>query len=122
MMMRLQPTLISKSPAFSQILPSMEKQEQIKLILLIKLPWQWIWGLATKESYPNADYFVAYVHEGKFYWLNQKLEWTTAASSAYQGALIDFRSFKIPSPSVNLPSGTSIPIYFGSRRDPKWCF
>jgi hypothetical protein len=70
-------------------------------------------GLATNESYPNADYFVAYVHEGKFYWLNQKLEWTTVASPAYQGALIDFRSFKIPSPSVNFPSGTSIPIYFG---------
>ena len=79
-------------------------------------------GLATNESYPNADYFVAYVHEGKFYWLNQKLEWSTAVSPAYQGALIDFRSFKIPSPSVNLPSGTSIPIYFGVDVTPNGVF
>lgn len=73
-------------------------------------------GLATTKAYQNADYFAAFVYDGTLYWLNQNFEWTTVAVPAYQGALFDFRSISIPTPS--LPSGSFLPnttltIYFG---------
>lgn len=70
-------------------------------------------GLATNESYPSAEYFVAFHYEGEFYWLNQNLEWTTTTSVVHQGALVDIRSFAIPKLPVTPSSGASIPIYFG---------
>ena len=79
-------------------------------------------GLATNEAYPNADYFAAYVHEGQLFWLNKNLEWTTTAGPAYQGPLMELRSFKIPTPSVDLPSGASLPIYFGVDATPNGKF
>ncbi len=73
-------------------------------------------GVATSTAYPNADYFVAFVYQDTFYWLNSNFEWSTSPAAAYQGRLVDFRNIAIPSPASiigPLNSGMSIPIYFG---------
>lgn len=70
-------------------------------------------GLATQQHYPTADYFAAFIYQNTIYWLNNNFEWTTDASAAYQGALIDVRSFRIPAPDIDFAPGDSIPFYFG---------
>ena len=70
-------------------------------------------GLATQENYSRADYFVAFVFEGNIYWLNRNFQWTTVAAPAYQGALVNLRSFVIPTPNLNFPANTTVPVYFG---------
>ena len=73
-------------------------------------------GIARSEHNLSADYFAAFMYQDTFYWLNQNFEWTTSATSAYQGTLIDFRDISLPSPIQvlgDLPSGTVIPVYFG---------
>ena len=73
-------------------------------------------GVASTEQYAQADYFVAFVYQGTLYWLNADFQWTTEQAAAYQGALLDFRNIALPSPAHiidSLPSGVSIPFYFG---------
>lgn len=73
-------------------------------------------GLASNESYATADYFVAFVYEGTFYWLNKKFQWTSTAGATHQGALVDFHGFPLPTPALPsgpLPSGVTVPVYFG---------
>ena len=73
-------------------------------------------GVAVSEQYSNADYFAAFVYQNTLYWLNSDFQWTTRQAAAYQGPLIDFRQIALPSPDQvigSLPSGISIPFYFG---------
>jgi len=73
-------------------------------------------GVASSTDYPNADYFVAFVYQDTFYWLNANFEWTATPAAAHQGSLVDFRNIAIPSPTSvigPLYSGMSVPIYFG---------
>ena len=73
-------------------------------------------GVATANSVDNADYFVVFDYNGTFYWMNTSFQWTTTPTAAYQGALFDFRSIPLPSPSLptgSLPSGANVTIYFG---------
>ncbi|WP_428354953.1 hypothetical protein [Methyloprofundus sp.] len=73
-------------------------------------------GVATTGQDIDADYFVAFLYQGTLYWLNQNFQWTTTASAAYQGSLIDLRNIALPSPLQainNLPSGSMIEVYFG---------
>ena len=70
-------------------------------------------GVATQEKQTQAEYFAAFVFEGAIYWLNNNFEWTTNAGAAYQGALANLKEFAIPAPSLDFPSNSTIPVYFG---------
>ncbi len=72
-------------------------------------------GIATMDKNIKADYFAAFVYQKIWYWLNKEFKWTTTASAAYQGSLIDFRKISLPSPlqAINaLQPGSVITVYF----------
>ena len=88
-------------------------------------------GIASRKKHSKADYFVAFTHQDSLYWLGQDFKWTTSATATYQGALIDFRAFPLPSPAQAIDSldpGTELTIYFGvdtqqnGRFDPPYRF
>ncbi|MEE9356344.1 MAG: hypothetical protein V3U75_12210 [Methylococcaceae bacterium] len=54
--------------------------------------------------------------------MNQQFQWTATAQPAFQGALVNLQGFALPNIPFNLPSGTTIPAYFGTDLNPNGVF